>query len=120
MPPPRRLCHRRREGDDGLPPPRPLGDPHRRSGVAGGGEGEAELLASCYRRSLEVADELGALTVAFPAISTGVYGYPRDAAAEIAVGTLRAASTSAVEEVVLVAFDEPTRCALRGAALQRP
>ena len=55
----------------------------------GGAAGEPELLASCYRRSLEVADELGARSVAFPAISTGVYGYPPAAAAAIAVDTLR-------------------------------
>jgi O-acetyl-ADP-ribose deacetylase (regulator of RNase III) len=73
----------------------------------GGTHGEAELLASCYRRSLQVADELGARSVAFPAISTGVYGYPRRAAAEVAVSTLRAASTE-VSEVWLVAFDEDT------------
>src|SRR5919202_1486579 len=59
----------------------------------GGGHGEAELLASCYRRSLEVACELGARSVAFPAISTGVYGYPAEEAARIAVETLRAADT---------------------------
>src|SRR3954453_14245060 len=59
----------------------------------GGGHGEADLLASCYRRSLEVADELGARSVAFPAISTGVYGYPRAEAADIAVTTLRATPT---------------------------
>jgi O-acetyl-ADP-ribose deacetylase len=53
----------------------------------GGDAGEAELLASCHRRSLEVADELGCRTVAFPAISTGVYGYPVELAAEIALGT---------------------------------
>ncbi len=74
----------------------------------GGDAGEADLLASCYRRSLEVADELGARSVAFPAISTGVYGYPAEAAATIAVDTLRATPTS-VELVRLVAFDERTR-----------
>src|SRR5436309_5339273 len=73
----------------------------------GGGHGEAELLASCYRRSLAVADELGARSVAFPAISTGVYGYPRAEAADIAVTTLRATPTS-VELAKLVAFDEET------------
>jgi O-acetyl-ADP-ribose deacetylase (regulator of RNase III) len=55
----------------------------------GGRHGEPELLASCHRRSLDVARELGARTVAFPAISCGVYGYPVDAAAEIAVRTVR-------------------------------
>jgi O-acetyl-ADP-ribose deacetylase (regulator of RNase III) len=71
----------------------------------GGGAGEAELLASCYRRSLEVADELGARSVAFPAISTGVYGYPAEEAATIAVATVRSTPT-AVELVRLVAFNE--------------
>jgi O-acetyl-ADP-ribose deacetylase (regulator of RNase III) len=73
----------------------------------GGGQGEAELLASCYRRCLEVADELGAHSVAFPAISTGVYGYPRRAAAETAVAALRGSETT-VELVRLVAFDDET------------
>jgi O-acetyl-ADP-ribose deacetylase (regulator of RNase III) len=73
----------------------------------GGHAGEAELLASCYRRSLEVADEVGAASVAFPAISTGVYGYPRPEAASVAVTTLRA-SFCGVELVRLVAFDRPT------------
>jgi len=50
----------------------------------GGDQGEPELLASCHRRALEVADELDCRTVAFPAISTGVYGYPVDRAAEVA------------------------------------
>jgi O-acetyl-ADP-ribose deacetylase (regulator of RNase III) len=73
----------------------------------GGSTGEAELLASCYRRSLEVADDIGARSVAFPAISTGVYGYPADDAATIAVDTIRSTPTS-VELVRLVAFDEAT------------
>jgi O-acetyl-ADP-ribose deacetylase (regulator of RNase III) len=73
----------------------------------GGGRGEARLLASCYRRSLELADELGARSLAFPAISTGVYGYPPAQAAEIAVATLRAARTR-VELARLVAFDAAT------------
>lgn len=73
----------------------------------GGGAGEAELLASCYRRSLEVADELGARSVAFPAISTGVYGFPAEEAATIAVDTIRSTATS-VELVRLVAFDDRT------------
>ena len=55
----------------------------------GGAAGEADLLASCYRRSVEVATDLGARSLAFPAISTGVYGYPREAAADVAVTTLR-------------------------------
>ena len=53
-----------------------------------GSKGEHELLASCYRRSLEVASENGVKTVAFPAISTGVYGYPKEAAARIAIQTV--------------------------------
>ena len=74
---------------------------------AGGGSGEVGVLASCYRRSLEVADQLQARTVAFPAIATGVYGFPPDQAAQIAVATVRSAPT-AVERVRLVAFDEDT------------
>ena len=73
----------------------------------GGNDGEAELLASCYRRSLEVADELGARTIAFPAISTGIYGYPKESAARIAVDTITS-TPAAVESVLLVAFDAAT------------
>jgi O-acetyl-ADP-ribose deacetylase (regulator of RNase III) len=73
----------------------------------GGSEGEPETLAACYRSSLAVADEVGALTVAFPAISTGVYGYPAAEAAAVAVTTVRAVDTD-VQVVRFVAFDETT------------
>jgi O-acetyl-ADP-ribose deacetylase (regulator of RNase III) len=73
----------------------------------GGGAGEADLLASCYRRSLDIADELGVGTIAFPAISTGIYGYPKEEAARIAVDTLRSAATR-VTKALLVAFDAAT------------
>ncbi len=74
----------------------------------GGHETEPELLASCYRESLARAEEVGAESIAFPAISTGVYGYPSEAAASIAVATLRAATTP-VNDIRLVCFDERTR-----------
>jgi len=83
----------------------------------GGSYGEAEVLASCYRRSLQVADTLGARTLAFPAIATGVYGFPPEQAAKIAVHTIRSTST-AVEQVRLVAFDQPTRDVLEAALNQ--
>jgi O-acetyl-ADP-ribose deacetylase (regulator of RNase III) len=57
----------------------------------GGGEGEPELLASCYRRAVELAAEHGCARVAFPAISTGIYGYPLDAGARVAVDATREA-----------------------------
>ena len=69
-----------------------------------GAHGEPELLASCYRRCLEIADELEVRSIAFPAISTGIYGYPAADAAHIAVHTLRSTPTS-VEVARLVAFD---------------
>jgi O-acetyl-ADP-ribose deacetylase (regulator of RNase III) len=73
----------------------------------GGQHREPELLASCYQRSLEEADAVGARTVAFPAISSGIYGYPVDAAAAVAVTTVRACATD-VGVVTLVAFDVAT------------
>ncbi len=82
----------------------------------GGDHGEADVLASCYRRSLAVADQLGARRVAFPAIATGVYGFPPDQAARIAVETIKATPTK-VEHIRLVAFDSRTGDAL-AAALQ--
>ncbi|MGP4007740.1 O-acetyl-ADP-ribose deacetylase [Streptomyces sp. 4N124] len=68
-------------------------------------EDRSALLASCYREALRVADDLGARTVAFPAISTGVYRWPMEDAARIAVETVRATETS-VEEVRFVLFDD--------------
>ena len=66
-------------------------------------EDRSALLASCHVESLRVADELGARTVAFPAISTGVYGYPLELAAPVAIGSVRSAETQ-VEEVRFVLF----------------
>jgi O-acetyl-ADP-ribose deacetylase (regulator of RNase III) len=74
----------------------------------GGADGEEAQLASCYRRVVEVAAEIGARTVAIPAISTGIYGFPAARAAELAVEALRASADPAVDEVVLVAFDDET------------
>ena len=73
----------------------------------GGERGESEQLAACYRRSLQLADQLGARSIAFPAISTGAFGFPPERAAAIAVATLRATPTQ-VELVRLVAFDQKT------------
>jgi O-acetyl-ADP-ribose deacetylase (regulator of RNase III) len=73
----------------------------------GGRHDEPALLASCYRRSIEEAERVGATDVAFPAISTGVYGYPRAQAADVAVDTLRGLSTT-VERCLLVAYDDET------------
>jgi O-acetyl-ADP-ribose deacetylase (regulator of RNase III) len=69
-------------------------------------EDRSELLASCYRQSLRVAAELGARTVAFPAVSTGVYGWPMADGARIAVRTVRQTASAAIEEVRFVLFDE--------------
>src|SRR5919106_1350556 len=88
---------------------------HRRGGPAilavgpvySRSEDRSGLLASCHAESLRVADEFGARIVAFPAISTGVYRYPVEEAAEVAVGAVADAETE-VEEARFVLFDEPT------------
>ena len=71
------------------------------------GETDRRLLTSCYARALKVADELGARTVAFPLVSAGIYGWPKDDAIAAAIETLRSADTS-VEEARMVAFDAAT------------
>jgi O-acetyl-ADP-ribose deacetylase (regulator of RNase III) len=80
----------------------------------GGTNGEPELLASCYRRSIEVAIANGVRTIAFPAISCGIYGYPIDAAAEIAIGETKRvlADGDAIDRVLFVAFGDDVRRAL--------
>jgi len=80
----------------------------------GGGYGEEDTLASCYRRSLQVADTLGARSVAFPAIATGIYAFPPDQAATIAVQTIRSTTTT-ISQIRLVAFDQATRDLLQAA-----
>ena len=80
----------------------------------GGNDGEPDLLAACYRASLELAEQHGLESIAFPAISTGVYGYPSAAAAEIAVATVRAHArgiASSLRRVLFVCFDAATRAA---------
>ena len=89
----------------------------RRRRRRGGERGEPALLASCHRRSLDVAAALGCRTVAFPAISTGIYGYPIELAAGIAVASTRAALADlpGIELVRFVLFGEEAEAAFAGA-----
>lgn len=83
----------------------------------GGDRGEADLLASAYRTSLELAHENGARSVAFPSISTGIYGYPVEKAAPIALATVKAflEGETTIEDAVFVLFDEHTLAAYQKA-----
>lgn len=72
----------------------------------GGTHGEPALLASCYRKSLAVAAQLGARSIAFPAISTGIYGYPHRDAARVAIATILAHTEPLPELVILCTFDD--------------
>ena len=83
----------------------------------GGGKGEEALLASAYRSSLALAEEHGVRSIAFPAISCGIYGFPVTRAAEIAVRTVRAhvAGGTKIESILLVCFDDEVHDAYRAA-----
>ena len=74
----------------------------------GGHHGEAALLAACYRNCLQLAAEHGVTDIAFPAISTGVYGYPKPAACQIAIDTVRSWQTALPEKVIFACFDAET------------
>ena len=82
----------------------------------GGASGEAELLGSCYRKSLILAQEAGLKSIAFPNISTGVYGYPKDRAAGVAVAAVRKTleETPGIERVVFVCFDDENYSLYKG------
>jgi O-acetyl-ADP-ribose deacetylase len=80
----------------------------------GGGAGEAELLASAYRRALEVAEELECGTIAFPALSTGIYGYPAEQAASVAIAAVRPFADR-FDEIRFVFLDEGLRSAFEEA-----
>lgn len=87
---------------------------------AGGNHGEAELLSGAYRACLEIAEREGLRQIAFPAISTGIYGYPLDEATTIAVSTVRgftAGSESTIEYVIFACIDERTIDAYRRAGV---
>jgi O-acetyl-ADP-ribose deacetylase (regulator of RNase III) len=86
----------------------------------GGGEHESDLLASCHRRALEVASELGCRSIAFPAISTGVYGYPVELAAPVAVAAVRDSLRDPIELVRFVLFSDEHLAAFQGALERRP
>jgi O-acetyl-ADP-ribose deacetylase len=108
-------CRALRDGKyaDGLPPGQAVATTagrlhaqwviHTVGPVYSTSEDRSEILASCYRSSLQVADHLGARSIAFPAISAGIYRWPMDDAARIAVGTVKAADTK-VEDVRFVLF----------------
>lgn len=87
----------------------------------GGTSGEPELLASCYRRSVELAISLGARSLAFPAVSTGIYGYPKEQAARIAVSTVRAAVKGQDElEEIIFCCHSSADLAIYDAILRKP
>jgi O-acetyl-ADP-ribose deacetylase (regulator of RNase III) len=90
---------------------------------SGGGRGEPERLAACYRTSLALAEERGARRIAFPSISTGAYGYPVEEAARVAIATVAAhlrRPENAITEATFVLFDPATHEAYRRALDENP
>jgi O-acetyl-ADP-ribose deacetylase (regulator of RNase III) len=69
-------------------------------------EDRSELLASCYREALRVADDLGARSIAFPAVSAGIYGWPIDSAADIAIATVASTPTASITDIRFVLFSQ--------------
>lgn len=126
---PEALADRDRVIREGGSPPLPTGEAvatiggalaarwiiHTAGPIYSGSPDDARLLASCHVASLRVADEVGARAVAFPAISTGIYGYPLEAAAAVAIAAVQAAETR-VEEIRFVLFDERAFAAFSDAA----
>jgi O-acetyl-ADP-ribose deacetylase len=120
-------CRRLREGRfrDGLPPGQAVATTagrlparwviHTVGPVYSRKQDRSEILASCYRESLRVAEGLGAATVAFPAVSAGIYGWPADSAAQIAVSAVRE-SGAAVAEARFVLFTDDMYAAFERAA----
>ena len=121
MPPDRRLSDRTGQTDARLPAAGAVRDPAVGPVWRGGAQGEAELLAGCYRAALQLVRDHGLRTVAFAAISCGVYGYPPERAAAVAVRETRRAveSAPAIEQVWFVCFEPRIRAAWE-AALARP
>jgi O-acetyl-ADP-ribose deacetylase (regulator of RNase III) len=87
----------------------------------GGGQGEAELLASAYRSAMRLASEYELRSIAFPAISTGIYGYPLEQATGVAVSAVREAAepSSSVQRVIFACFSPEVERAYRGAGVER-
>ena len=101
-------------GDDGRPVAGALGGAHGRADLVGH-EDRSAVLRSCYAESLRVADGLGAHSIAFPAISAGVYGWPLDDAARQAVAGVRSVPVEHVQEVRFVLFDDRALAAFEAA-----
>ena len=107
-----RLPDRRGQDHQGLSAEGTPRHPYRRPGLARRHSGEPDLLARCYRNSLALAEKHGLKSIAFPAISTGVYGYPKEPATEIAVREVKA-HAGGLERVIFCCFDAATAALYR-------